>query len=205
MANVGEIRASLTLESRQFQLALANARRELQLTATSAQTANQALESIGRGSIVNSRQITGLNRLQRQLGQTTTDAAAARLALTNIRNTQIIGPTVNQNITNVNNGLNGVSSSANRARESMKKLHGVALGMSAAVGVAFAASINTAANFEQKMKDVEAVSGATGSEMTQLADLAKDMGAKTAFSASEAASGIEELIKAGLTVTQIMD
>jgi hypothetical protein len=205
MANVGEIRATLTLESTAFQTALQNARNQLALTATAAQAADQAIDSIGNGSIISATQLASLNALQAQLGQTTTSATATNLALSNINNTQIIGPNVTQNITNVNNGLNNTSTQANRARESMKKLHNVALGMSAAVGVAFAASIATAANFEQKMKDVEAVAGATGSEMQQLGNLAKEMGEKTSFGASDAAMGIEELIKAGLTVTQVLD
>lgn len=74
----------------------------------------------------------------------------------------------------------------------------------AAVAAVYGGSIALAANFEQKMKDVEAVSGATAEEMDKLTDLAMEMGEKTAFSASEAAAGIEELVKAGLSVEQIM-
>jgi len=40
------------------------------------------------------------------------------------------------------------------------------------------------------MSNVQALSGATGSELQQLSDLAKEMGATTQFSASECADAL---------------
>jgi TP901 family phage tail tape measure protein len=80
-----------------------------------------------------------------------------------------------------------------------------ALAFAAVVAASFTSSVMVAANFEQKMKDVQAVSGVTGEELQKLSDLALDMGQKTAFSASESASAIEELIKAGVSVTDILN
>lgn len=57
----------------------------------------------------------------------------------------------------------------------------------AGVGVA---SIKTAANFEAGMSKVEAISGATASEMKMLEDRAKELGATTKFSASESADAL---------------
>lgn len=67
-----------------------------------------------------------------------------------------------------------------------------------------AAATKSAADFEQGMSNVKAVSGATSEEMKQLSGLALQMGKDTSFSAGEAAKGIEELIKAGVSVTDIM-
>jgi TP901 family phage tail tape measure protein len=100
--------------------------------------------------------------------------------------------------------MNNTGRSARTVSKDIKLIHSAALGMGAAIAVGIGAAVKTAADFEQKMADVKAVSGATAGEMSQLGDLAKEMGLKTAFSATEAAGGIEELIKAGLTVTQIM-
>jgi TP901 family phage tail tape measure protein len=110
----------------------------------------------------------------------------------------------NQGMQSAQNSMNSTSQSAHATSKSIDKIHQAALAVGAVVVGTFAASVGAAANFEQKMKDIEAVAGATGSEMEQLGDLAKEMGAKTAFSASEAAMGIEELIKAGLTVEQVI-
>jgi TP901 family phage tail tape measure protein len=55
------------------------------------------------------------------------------------------------------------------------------------------------------MKDVQAVSGESADNMQMLTDLAMEMGKKTAFSSAEAAQGIEELVKAGVSVTDILN
>lgn len=73
------------------------------------------------------------------------------------------------------------------------------------VAAGLGAAIATAANFEQRMSAVKAVSGASASEMEQLSNKALDLGAKTSFSAGEAASAIEELVKAGLSVPDVMN
>ncbi len=73
------------------------------------------------------------------------------------------------------------------------------------VGGAFSGSIGAASTFEKTMSGVKAVSNATGEEMDQLSSLALKLGKDTSFSASQAAAGIEELVKGGLTVPQIMD
>lgn len=58
--------------------------------------------------------------------------------------------------------------------------------------------------FESAMSKVQAISGATGDELEALTDQAMDLGASTAFSASEAAAGMENLASAGFTVEEIM-
>ncbi|MCX7749159.1 MAG: phage tail tape measure protein [Clostridia bacterium] len=89
-----------------------------------------------------------------------------------------------------------------------KQLSGAGKTMSAALTLPLAgmaaASLKAGADFEAGMSSVKAVSGATGEEMKQLEDLALKMGAETKYSAKEAASGIEELIKAGVSVKDIM-
>jgi TP901 family phage tail tape measure protein len=75
--------------------------------------------------------------------------------------------------------------------------------VSAAIGAGLAASVKKAADFEQGLSNIKAVSGATGEEMSKLKDLALQMGADTKYSATEAAQGIEELVKAGVSMTDI--
>lgn len=72
------------------------------------------------------------------------------------------------------------------------------------IAAGLGAGVAAAANFEQRMSAVEAVSGATSAEMDTLSQKALDLGAKTSFSAGEAASAIEELVKAGLSVDEVM-
>lgn len=75
---------------------------------------------------------------------------------------------------------------------------------SAAIGVAIGASVTRAADFEQKLVDIKAVTGVTGEQLDQLRHLALKMGADTKFSAVEAAVGMEELLKAGVSLQDVM-
>ena len=73
---------------------------------------------------------------------------------------------------------------------------------------AFAAGLGVATksamDFEKTLSGVQAVSGATAAQMKQLSDLALQLGADTSFSATEAAAGIEELVKAGVSLGDVM-
>lgn len=68
-----------------------------------------------------------------------------------------------------------------------------------------AAMIKAGADFEEGMSGIKAVSGASSKEMQELQALAMKMGAETKYSAKEAATGIEELIKAGVSVGDILN
>lgn len=79
----------------------------------------------------------------------------------------------------------------------------------AAVGTAgtvgFGIAIKAAADFQQQLSGVQAVTGSTGDEMESLRKLALKLGADTVFSAGEAANAIEELAKAGIPVADILN
>lgn len=68
-----------------------------------------------------------------------------------------------------------------------------------------AVAVNSAANFEQRLSAIEAVSGATGKQMDALSDKALQLGKDTQFSATESATAMEELVKAGLTVEDVLN
>lgn len=59
------------------------------------------------------------------------------------------------------------------------------------------AAVKTAADFDSAMAEVQAISGATGGEFDSLRDKAKEMGAKTKFSASESAEAMKYMAMAG--------
>ena len=54
-------------------------------------------------------------------------------------------------------------------------------------------------SFESGMSKVEAISGATGEDLAALTDKAKEMGAKTKFSATESAEAMQYMAMAGCT------
>lgn len=61
----------------------------------------------------------------------------------------------------------------------------------------YAAFITPSANLEEQMSTVEALSGATDTEMKELTALAKEMGATTQFTAVEAGQALEYMAMAG--------
>ncbi|WP_260506710.1 phage tail tape measure protein [Brevibacillus brevis] len=76
-------------------------------------------------------------------------------------------------------------------------LGGLAAG-TAAVGLAFS-SLDKAMDYEAQMSSIKALTGASNEEMKRMSDLAMEMGSSTKYSSLQAAQGIEELLKAGLT------
>lgn len=67
------------------------------------------------------------------------------------------------------------------------------------------AAVSTGNSFEAQMSRVQAISGATKDELDKLTEQAIDLGAKTSFSASEVAAGMENLASAGFTTQEIME
>ena len=71
----------------------------------------------------------------------------------------------------------------------------------AAFGVA---SIKMAADFDEQMSTVQANSGATTAQLGQLREAALQAGASTVYTASESAGAINDLAKAGMSVSDIL-
>ena len=70
-------------------------------------------------------------------------------------------------------------------------------GITAALGAGATAAATVGSSFEAAMSKVSAISGATGDSLQSLTDKAKEMGAKTKFSASESASALQYMAMAG--------
>ena len=79
------------------------------------------------------------------------------------------------------------------------------LPVTAAVTGLGTAAVKTAADFDSEMSKVSAISGATGDDFDQLRAKAREMGAKTKFSASEAASAMEYMAMAGWKTSDMLN
>lgn len=66
-------------------------------------------------------------------------------------------------------------------------------------------SVKVGNEFQAQMSRVQAIAGATGNELDKMKQQAIQLGAKTAFSAKEAAQGMENLASAGFSVNEIMN
>lgn len=99
-------------------------------------------------------------------------------------------------------GISKIGSCASTALKATTAIIGGAA--TAVVGIGTAA-IKTGANFESSMSNVAAISGATGDELKSLTDKAKEMSAKTKFSASESADAFSYMAMAGWKTADMLD
>lgn len=94
--------------------------------------------------------------------------------------------------------------SSNTAKVVKGLVAGGLVGAGALVAGFVGKSIGVSKEFEKSLSGVAAVSGATTAEMETLRNKALQLGADTAFTSSEAASAMEELVKAGVPVAGVL-
>lgn len=104
-----------------------------------------------------------------------------------------------------------VTDFAQKADKKFNDNRAAADGLANSVGLVGAATVGIAglavqrfADFDKAMSSVQASTRATGSELESLRTAAVQAGADTAFSAAEAAQGIDELAKAGVATEDIL-
>lgn len=81
----------------------------------------------------------------------------------------------------------------------------LSLKVTAPLSVAGGLMVKTAADFDDSMRKVAAVTGATGDQFEALRQQAIDLGASTAWSASESAAAMQYLGMAGLDTNEILE
>ena len=89
-------------------------------------------------------------------------------------------------------------------RQGFETLGRAAIGFGAAVGVGVGVAISKWAEFDQQMSYVQAATHETAANMELLKEAALDAGARTVYSATEAAGAIEELARAGVSTQDIL-
>jgi Phage-related minor tail protein len=119
-----------------------------------------------------------------------------------VANLQVV---VSADTTQLDRGLADANKSVTGLGSSIQSALGTAaVGAVVGLGAAFVGSVKSAADFEKQMSAIGAVSGATQTEMDALTQTALQLGKDTSFSAKEAAAGMEELAKAGVSTADII-
>ncbi|MEX2630032.1 MAG: phage tail tape measure protein [Tistlia sp.] len=117
---------------------------------------------------------------------------------------------------NIGRGLASIKASAEAASRSMegvgragRAMADAGRSMAARVTLPVAAlgglTLRSAANFEEAMLNVQALTNATGSQFDRLRDQAKELGRTTQFSASQAADAMGFLAMAGFDVEKVYE
>jgi TP901 family phage tail tape measure protein len=159
-------------------------------------------EEHGEGSVKAEKQAAALNKLVAQYSRTETELNDVSQAL-------------NRQQKETDQAANKWNQLGNQARQAGSVINSVGTSMRSTgqtmttsmtlpiVGLG-AATVKTAADFEESMDKVSAISGATGADFQALEAQAKELGATTKFSASEAAEGMQFLGMAGFDTKEIM-
>lgn len=101
--------------------------------------------------------------------------------------------------------LSKISSTAEKVGSNAGKVASTMAPVSLAIGGVTAAAVKVGNEFESQMSRVKAISGATGDSFKALSDQALQLGQDTAYSATEAAQGMENLASAGFSTSEVME
>lgn len=93
---------------------------------------------------------------------------------------------------------------AEKRKKALGDLGTMALASGAAILAGVGIATKAYADFDKQMSSVKATGSDAAASFDALRDAAIEAGSSTAFSASEAAQGIEELLKAGVTAKEVM-
>ena len=100
--------------------------------------------------------------------------------------------------------MEGIRKSATQNASEMNLVGGAFTKVGLAAAAASAVAITKWANFDQAMSNVAAATHESEANMRLLEQAALDAGARTVFSATEAAGAVEELAKAGVSTADIL-
>ncbi|HDR7458551.1 TPA: phage tail tape measure protein [Bacillus paranthracis] len=149
--------------------------------------------------------IQSLSRVNAAIEKNATNLNRAREAEARLKN----------QIHQTNEALERQTSLFHRAGERMRSIGtrmqdvGATMGASfmagaTTMGYALGKTITTAADFESAMSRVAALSGASDAELQKLTQTARELGASTSFSASQAAEGMQYLAMAGFKTNDVI-
>ena len=155
--------------------------------ATLKTAAQQANEQLANGEITQQQ----YDALQREIVETEQ----------NLRSLQNQAATTNATLAKIDEAGEKLQNIGSSVENVGKKV----LTVTAAVTGIGTAAVKTAADFDSEMSKVSAISGATGDDFDQLRAKAREMGAKTKFSASEAASAMEYMAMAGWKTSDMLN
>ena len=109
-----------------------------------------------------------------------------------------------QELKNIPNGLQQMGQDMQAAGEKLGAVGDALMPISAAAAAIGVAAVKTTADFDNSMSKVAAISGATGKDFDDLRDKAREMGAQTKFSATEAADAFTYMAMAGWKTEDMM-
>lgn len=116
----------------------------------------------------------------------------------------IDGSGAEDGVNKANSAVQGFKGGLDSAASSMVRTGAVLGGVGVAAVAGFGLAVNAAANFEERISAIGAVSNASSAELDATRKKALQLGADTKYSAGEAATAIENLVKGGLSLKDVL-
>ena len=107
-----------------------------------------------------------------------------------------------QKVQKINEKKSAIGEKKSQSKAQLAGLAGAAAAAGAAI---YNGPVKKAADFQQQMSTVQAISGASGKNMQKLSEKAREMGAKTKFTAREAGEAMEYMAVAGWSAKEMLD
>lgn len=175
-------------------------------------SASEKTKQLGEAAQQTSGKVTRLEDYQKRAAQAANQHRNASESLAESMNKY--AKSAEQATKQTNQLTDSQSQAGNQASDLMNRLDNASMALQATgtaitaggAGIAYGlgSAVKSAASFEQQMSTIKALTGATGPEMMKISTLATDMGQATKFSSVEAGKGIEELLKAGVSLQAVM-
>ncbi|WP_366160554.1 phage tail tape measure protein [Bacillus infantis] len=201
--DLGELRARLTMQAREFQQGIQQTRRSLLSTANSTRTTSNAMRNLqsttaamrqaAESGIVPTTELA--NDLEQQIGNVNNASGETITAVSDLGGAiQDLGPAAEE----------GAGGAAASIEEILTTIQAASAAIGGAIVAGVGVSVKAAADFEAQMSRVKAISGATDDEFQSLKDSALELGASTSKSASEVALGFEDMAAMGFNANEII-
>lgn len=128
---------------------------------------------------------TDIDKLDRSFNKANPDVLRSKIAEVSAEMKRLGASS--EEVDKITRAIERSASGAYSAKNEIKSLGLAYAGLAAAMGAIITKSVQTAADFEQSMANVKAISQATGAEFESLRKQALDLGATTRYTAAQAA------------------
>ncbi|MEH7223850.1 phage tail tape measure protein [Bacillus sp. JJ1566] len=200
--DLGDLRARLLLEAQQFKKGMNEARDEMKKTGKEAKDTNKGFDGLNKALKdvgLSSSQIEKINEKIKK-----TNPKLLEKDFNEVRDELKKLGLDSKEIDKLTKEIEKASKSSHDLEKDLNRIQTASLAIGAAMVAGIGISVKTAADFEQQMSRVKAISGATGEEFKRLQESALDLGASTSKSASEVALGMEDMAAMGFNVNEII-
>ncbi|THE09951.1 phage tail tape measure protein [Bacillus timonensis] len=200
--DLGDLRARLLLEAQQFKKGMNEAREEMKKTGKEAKDTNKGFDGLHKALKDVGLSSSQIDKITEKIKKT--NPKLLEKDFSEVRDELKKLGLDSKEIDKLTKEVEKASKSTHNLEEDLNRIQTASLAIGAAMVAGIGLSVKTAADFEQQMSRVKAISGATSEEFKRLQASALDLGASTSKSASEVALGMEDMAAMGFNVNEII-